>query len=500
MTKVSGRILDAPKVLYRDNQTPEAASGGWNLRKSPKFQEPSQYQKPPKFEVAIPKAMGRTLGNWGFLRLRDFSEKNHKPAVSAFMKNIASYGLSSTTPVSETLNYDEMRQDFFGPRGNSLEQTIAALRGKRLDILLITLPAKDTALYNRIKRYSDQNAGIHTVCVIEEEFLNCKGSYFGNVALKFNLKLGGINHTLRDLDLGIVSQGKTMVVGIDVVHPSPGSGRASIAAMAGSVDKSLAQWPVDLRVQIREGKEMLDKIRHMINSRLALWMDRNDEYPENILVYRDGVSEGQYEQVLKEELNEMKRETQELYTKARQTLPKFTLIIVAKRHHTRFFPTSQSVAFMDKGNSERGLVVDSGITETRTWDFFLQSHNALQGTARPAHYVVLSDEIFTNDELKPIHETIEPGLSPVDRLQKLTNSLCYLFSRATKAVKIPAPVYYADIACDRASRYLAGVDTNDGESVTSARTETEGERVARCNRYQDLIKVHDNLKDSMFYV
>ena len=495
MTKVSGRMLDAPKVLYKDNHTPEAAVGGWNLRKSPKGQEPTQFQKPPKFEVAIPKAKGGTLGNWGFLRLRDFSETDHKPAVSAFMNNIANYGLRSTTPVSETLNYDEMREDFFGPKGNSLEQTIAALRSKGLDILLITLPAKDTALYNRIKRYSDQNAGIHTVCVIEDGFLKRQGSYLGNVALKFNLKLGGINHTLRDIDLGIVSQGKTMVVGIDVVHPSPGSGRASIAAMAGSIDKNLAQWPVDLRVQIREGQEMLDKIGDMIKSRLALWMEHHKRYPENILVYRDGVSEGQYEQVLNEELDEMKKESQNLYDKARQPLPRFTLIIVAKRHHTRFFPFGQNPPFTDKGNFEGGLVVERGITEPRTWDFFLQSHNAIQGTARPAHYVVLYDEIFTDGALHAVHQKIERDLSPTDRLQKLTNSLCYLFSRATKAVKIPAPVYYADIACERASRYLAGVDTTDAESVM-----TEGQRAARCSQYQDQIKVHENLKDTMFYV
>ena len=295
-------MLDAPKVLYKDNQTPEAALGGWNLRKSPKF------QKPPKFEVAIPKAMGGKLGNWGVLRLCDFSEKDHRPAVSAFINNVADYGLRSTTPVSEMLKWDDTRRDFFGSQGNSLEQTIAALRrSKRLDILLITLPAKDTALYNRIKRYSDQNAGIHTVCVIEDKFLKCQGSYFGNVALKFNLKLGGTNHTLRNIDLGIVSRGNTMVIGIDVVHPSPGSGKASIAAMAGSIDKNLAQWPVDLRIQIREGQEMLDKIRDMIKSRLALWTEHHKEYPENILVYRDGVSEGQYEQVLKDELDEMKK-------------------------------------------------------------------------------------------------------------------------------------------------------------------------------------------------
>ena len=484
-------MLEAPKVLYRDNNPAKVVGGVWNLLQKPKF------------TIAMPKGVGERL-NWGFLRLRRFPKKdspNPESAISEFGSNLSNYGMTLNSPVRETLDYDQRDRDFFGPKGNSLEKTIATLRDRKIAILLVALPAKDTALYNWIKRLSDQSGGIHTVCVIEARFLNCQGSYFGNLALKFNLKLGGINHTLSKTDVGIVYQGKTMVVGIDVVHPSPGSGRASIASMVASIDKTLAQWPVDLRVQIREGQEMLDKIGDMINSRLALWKKHNKTYPENILVYRDGVSEGQYEQVLDEELVKMQEESQELYKTAGQTLPRFTLIIVAKRHHTRFFPIGPNPPCTDRGgNFVGGLVVERGITEPRTWDFFLQSHNAIQGTARPAHYVVLWDEIFTNEKLQKVHQDIESGLSPVDRLQKLTNSMCYLFSRATRAVKIPAPVYYADIACDRASRYLAARDATDGQSVTSDRTETEGERVARFEGYQDSIKVHDNLKDSMFYV
>ena len=449
-----------------------------------------------QFQTAVPNAVGKKLGNWGSLRLTDkYSKGDHESAMSSFKGHLTSCGLNPLTPFSKTLEFDRRQGGFFDSQNNTLEQTVEAFhKGKKMDILLITLPCKDNGLYNRIKRLGDQFEGIHTVCVIEEKFVECQESYNNNVALKFNLKLGGTNHTLHDIDMGIVSQGNTMVVGIDVVHPSPGSERASIASMVASIDKNLAQWPVDLRVQICEGQEMLDKIGDMINSRLALWRKHNKTYPENILVYRDGVSEGQYEQVLDEELVKMQEESEKLYKTAGQTSPRFTLIIVAKRHHTRFFPIGPNPPYTDRGgNFKGGLVVERGITEPRTWDFFLQSHNAIHGTARPAHYVVLWDEIFTNTAIRPIHQ--ERNLSATDRLQKLTNSMCYLFSRATRAVKIPAPVYYADIACDRASRYLAGVDTTDGEAGM-----TEGQRVARCNQYQDSIKVHDNLKDSMFYV
>ena len=51
---------------------------------------------------------------------------------------------------------------------------------------------------------------------------------------------------------------------------------------------------------------------------------------------RDGVSEDQYGQVLKRGLKPM---CAQLYDQVGRSHPKITLIVVGKRHHTRFFPT-----------------------------------------------------------------------------------------------------------------------------------------------------------------
>ena len=92
----------------------------------------------------------------------------------------------------------------------------------------------------------------------------------------------------------------------------------------------------------------------------------------------------------------------------------------------------------------------------RGWDFFLQAHKALQGTvsgvqhshdskilliwskARPAHYVIVHDEIKLG----------------ANQLEQVTHALCYLFGRATKAVSICPPAYYADLLCERGRCYL----------------------------------------------
>ena len=460
-----------------------------------------------KFEDPVPKATEKKLNNWGCLRLQDSSSASapdtYGLAISTFKNILGNCGIVTGNPLQEWTLKSHRGQDFTDRiHGGTIEGKIREAHRQRMNILLVILPTKDTVLYNRIKRCSDVTEGIHTVCVIGrgDKFLKVNGTYLANVALKFNLKLGGTNHKLNDVDIGIISQGRTMVVGIDVVHPSPGSGKASVASMVASIDKNLAQWPVDLRVQVRKGQEMLDKIRDMLVTRLKLWSKHHNVYPENILVYRDGVSESQYKQVLDEELKHMREASERHYVAVDQTPPRFTLIIVGKRHHTRFFPPKEHPARDENGNPERGFVVDRGITEARNWDFFLQSHTAIKGTARPAHYYVLWDEIFTNIKLNSVHEAIEPGIQPADRLERLTHSLCYLFGRATKAVSIPAPVYYADIACERAGRYLAEVPT-DSESTTTDKTAmTDAQRDELCRGLQERIKVHEDLKNTMFYV
>jgi eukaryotic translation initiation factor 2C len=92
--------------------------------------------------------------------------------------------------------------------------------------------------------------------------------------------------------------------------------------------------------------------------------------------------------VLEEELPEIRSACVGLYpaSLAKQGIPRISIIIVGKRHHTRFYPTKVEEA--DNSNPQNGTVVDRGVTEARNWDFFMQAHKAIQGTARPAHYYV----------------------------------------------------------------------------------------------------------------
>ena len=50
-------------------------------------------------------------------------------------------------------------------------------------------------------------------------------------------------------------------------------------------------------------------------------------------------------------------------------------------------------------------------------------------------------------------------------IESLTQSLCYAYGRATKAVSVCTPAYYANVLCERARCYLSG--TFDATPVQS---------------------------------
>nr|POE47165.1 protein argonaute mel1 [Quercus suber] len=425
---VPGRILPIPSVKYSGKQPVRPYNGAWNL-KDQKFIRPGVF------------------GNWAVLILQVGSSfYPHEEDFAAFHAVLRNYGLKmgnrlptrtlalqQLTPANRSQN-DTIIRDFFLKATNN-----------SVDFLLVILPMADRWLYSRIKFFGDVKFGVQTVSCIGTKFSKPNGQqmYFANLALKFNIKSGGINHEIPDT-LSHPLTKNTMLMGIDVTHPSPGSVKEapSIASVVASVDSYLASWPGSVRCQ--KGKqEIVTGLEEMVVERMAIWNKKNQRYPDNIVLYRDGVSEGQYATVLNEEVPAF----YEAFKKLRgpkNLWPKLTVIIVGKRHHTRFYPTDLNGADADpranKGtyNPKPGTIVDRHISGKFLREFWLQAHAGLQGSARPAHYVVLKDEINMS----------------ADAMEKFTHQLCYLFNRTTKAVSICPPAYYADLLCERGRTYL----------------------------------------------
>lgn len=471
-----GRTLQAPFVTYKkldrkqeSRLQPKDAS--WNLR-----------------DIVFYEAR-RVSTRWSWVVINQFA--THKRfggdeqacirRIGEWATNLRTAGIAiDSKPTAPGVNVA------YGPNENPQRKVDAAFESlvkHRLDFILVVLPGRETFLYNTIKYLCDVKYGLLHACVAADKFAKGGAQYDANVALKVNLKLNGTNHIVGGNQLGLVSKGKTMLVGIDVTHPSPGSAKnaPSIAAIVASVGKDLSQFPAQLHVQTGK-QEKVDALDVLLKSRLKIWHDIHEEYPENIIVYRDGVSEGQYDMVVAEELPQLKKACRDMCGKKQ---PRISIVVVGKRHHTRFYVTREQDASKSK-NPPNGTVVDRGVTEARAFDFFLQSHAALQGTARPAHYIVVHDEIFAG---MPISA---PFTNSAEVLIDLSHRLCYTFGRATKAVSICPPAYYADLVCERARCYLQDVfDPNDTSSEASS---------DNLEMKQRMVTIHERVKNSMFYI
>jgi hypothetical protein len=195
------------------------------------------------------------------------------------------------------------------------------------------------------------------------------------------------------------------------------------------------------------------------SSRLRLWTHPNHgghaNLPENILVYRDGVSKGQHQLVLNEEVPLLRLACQEMYPPADQSkgLPRLTVVVVGKRHHTRFYASREGDADRSS-NLKPATVADCGVTEARTGIFLAVSCSHSGHSAAGA----LLDEIFSARYAKTVPP---PFRNLADVLEALTQSMCYTYGRATKAVSVCTPAYYADVVCERA-RCVGGAEPVGG--------------------------------------
>lgn len=473
---VKGRILSAPKVYYARNKEVEPIGGSWNMR-SISFSRGTQLKSWTYLYIAAP----RSPNFWAdsdALRasLKTFTDQLRLIGIDA---DYPKQGLSVTTTAP-----------------GDIEQAILSLQQQHQPMLILGIfPSKDIALYNSVKQICDVRCGVRNVNVQADKLVNPNPQYSANVGLKINLKLGGANQALRQSDLGFFADGKTMLVGIDVTHPSPGSTSSapSVAGIVASIDASLAQWPAEIRIQPAR-QEMVADLDNLLCSRIKLWAKHNKNmYPENIVVYRDGVSDGQYDTVIDSELPLLKKACEAVYpaSDTKKGLPRMAIVVVGKRHNTRFYPTNEHDA--DRANPKPGTVVDRGVTEARNWDFYLQAHSALQGTARPAHYFTVWDEIFY-----PRHPAGSGGPGAADVLQDLTHKMCYLFGRATKAVSVCPPAYYADLVCTRARCYLSDLfDPSPAATTAGSAVGTEGGGKVPD---RSTVVIHPNVADSMFYI
>nr|QDM36924.1 argonaute 1b [Nicotiana benthamiana] len=494
LAQVEARILPPPRLKYHDNGREKDCLpqvGQWNMMNKKMVN-------------------GGTVNNWICI---NFSRNVQDSVAHGFCSELAqmcqisgmNFNPNPVLPPSSARpdQVERVLKTRFHDAMTKLQ-----LHGRELDLLVVILPDNNGSLYGDLKRICETELGVVSQCCLTKHVFKMSKQYLANVALKINVKVGGRNTVLVDAisrRIPLVSDRPTIIFGADVTHPHPGEDSSpSIAAVVASQD-----WPeitkyaglVSAQAHRQELIQDLYTTRQdpvkgtvaggMIKDLLISFRRATGQKPQRIIFYRDGVSEGQFYQVLLFELDAIRKACASLEPNYQ---PPVTFVVVQKRHHTRLFANNHRDrnAVDRSGNIIPGTVVDSKICHPTEFDFYLCSHAGIQGTSRPAHYHVLWDENkFT-----------------ADALQSLTNNLCYTYARCTRSVSIVPPAYYAHLAAFRARFYMEP-ETSDGGSVTSGAAGGRGGGAGAAGRntrapgagaaVRPLPALKDNVKRVMFY-
>ncbi|KAF8464442.1 Piwi domain-containing protein [Kalaharituber pfeilii] len=468
MLVVKGRILCSPQLSYK-NSTFRPEVGRWQLS------EVKFLRSIPKIKVAViiwdPIAIRRDLIQEFYGELKIACEK---------------YGLVMETDPKILL-------------GTDIDKHLQLAVQKQCDMALFVLGTKDRKIYANVKRMGDIVYGIPTLCL---QFKTCidrnhDPATLANIAMKLNSRFGGLNHALSHTPTFL--RQKVMILGMDLTHASAGSlpGAPSIAGVVASVDGNYSLYLASMKLQTAKDAGQ-GELRKMTLERLRVWHEKNDgSLPDAILAYRDGVSEGEYEMVLNEELPQIeaacKDAVMELYNRPHTI--KITLLVVGKRHHTRFY-----TKHTPSQNPAVGTTVDEGITDPLGIDWYAQTHACpAPATAKPAHYILLKDENQLSKQA----------------IQEMTYSLCYLYSRCPLAVSICPPARYADLLCERGRCYIYDVlnpdyqvlkdtqqNAQQGATAEERQNNLHRAKQATWGRAMQLWGegVHSAIRGTMFYI
>merc|ERR1711971_675153 len=231
-----------------------------------------------------------------------------------------------------------------------------------LQLVVVVLPGK-TPVYAEVKRVGDTILGMATQCVQAKNVNKTSAQTLSNLCLKINVKLGGVNSILVPSIRPKVFNEPVIFLGADVTHPpavsffSGDNKKPSIAAVVGSQDAHPSRYAATVRVQAHR-VEIIEELSDMVKDLIMMFYKSTGGYkPHRVIMYRDGVSEGQFLHVLQHEFTAIREACIKLEPDYK---PGITFIVVQKRHHTRLFCADKKEQSGKSGNIPAGTPWTSG--------------------------------------------------------------------------------------------------------------------------------------------
>ncbi|KAJ9582416.1 hypothetical protein L9F63_003269, partial [Diploptera punctata] len=410
--KVDGRVLNPPNLEYKSRGASVDVPPSRGVWRAAEF------------------LVSNKLQSWIVLNLDNRTRVDKLQDFAVQMRN-AGRGLGME--INEPLPPEMMRPPQRGTR--DLEDFFRRMKG-RVQLVVVVIPEVKEC-YAKVKQVAELQVGILTQCIKSKTMFKMNPATCGNILLKINSKLNGINHTLSNASRPPCLREPVMIVGADVTHPPPDQSDFP-SIVAASHDPKAFRYNIQIRLQPPRC-EIIEDLENIMRIQIEFFKKQTGYAPKRIIFFRDGVGEGQFREVLNSEVQALRNACALVGLENRVLI---TFLVVQKRHHTRFFPTRKEDEDGKNRNVPAGTIVDTTITHPTELDFYLVSHASIQGVSRPTKY-----HLLWNDDDKGMDTEV---------IEHLTYYLCHMFSRCTRSVSYPAPTYNAHLAAFRARAYLEG--------------------------------------------
>lgn len=320
IVRLQGRVLPAEK-LYGANS--DYSSGSERCDWSQSVRQVPQYHAP-------------NLREWVCMCI-----DRNRHSAQRFSEMICRAASGMKWNVGPPMIYD-LPNDRPGTYMNELENVIQ--KYKPLLILCVVSNNKQDR-YASIKKKCCVDRAVPTQVILART-LDSKNamSIATKVAIQMNCKIGGAPWYVKVPLKGL------MVVGYDACH-DPRQKSKSYGALVASINKTFSRYFGDYTAHTK-GEELSNDFALQLCKAIRVYRDANEAIPAKIIIYRDGVGDGNINHVIDYELKHILSVLQENFYKERPV--ELAFVIVTKRINTRFFS--------DRGNPPSGTVVDDVVT------------------------------------------------------------------------------------------------------------------------------------------
>jgi len=322
-------------------------------------------------------------------------------------------------------------------------KTCPAINDQNLQIALVVIPggSKNETEYGKLKEFFE---GLRRLkCqFIQDKYLDQMNSkrmkeVFHGVLTQMNWKLGGVTWAVKLPN----EVNDTCFVGIDVSH-RPGQTGASILAIAIGIDPKASRFHAEFFPQ-SPGQERMDNVERSIERGLLEYMRTTRVPPKRILVFRDGVGDGQFKDVERNEVPQYRNAFAKVF--GADTPYEFYMVVCSKDTSARIFDLAQQ-----NGNAPAGTMVKDVIIPEGRKEFFVIPHTAQEGGALPTRFSILQSH----------------GTLTIPQLAQTARALCVGYNNFPGAIRLPVPVQLAHVM----SKHMA-VSYNPSGTITDQELE-----------------------------